>query len=132
MRPSMGDGVRYLRPMRAALIALALLVFVPSAGAATTHSCKPTNRTDQFLKPDPHGVFGIFKIKATGVTCATADPVTDAFYKVQILRSTAKPKLSLLGFSCVLLRPDEAQQLKASCFRGKGKRISFVMTIPNG
>ena len=36
------------------------------------------------------------------------------------------------GFTCVLLRPDEAQQLKASCFKGKAKRIRFVMEIPNG
>ncbi len=122
--------------MRAALIALALstsaFALIPAAGAATTHACAPTNRTDQFLKPDPHGMFGIFGIKVTGATCAEADTVTDAFYKVQILRSTAKPKLRLNGYSCVLLKPDAAQQLKAACFKGKGKRIRFHMEIPNG
>ena len=117
-------------PLIAALSVLALAV--PStASAATTHSCAPTNRVNQFLQPDPHGFFGIFKIKVTDVTCATADRVTDGFWKIQIKRSNAKKQLLLHGFTCVLQRPDEAQQLKASCSRGT-QRIRFVMEIPNG
>jgi hypothetical protein len=121
-----------MRAPFALLLATAVVAVAPAATAATSHSCAPTNRTDQFLKPDPHGIFGIFKIKVAGVICATADQVTNGFYKVQILRSNAKKTLVTHGFTCVLLRPDEAQQLKASCFKGKTKRIRFVMEIPNG
>ncbi len=120
--------------MRAPLIALlaVLVLAVPAAApAASTHSCAPTNRVNRFLTPDPHGLFGIFKIKVTGVSCATADTVTDSFWRTQIKRSNAKPKLTIHGFACVLLRPDEAQQLKASCFKGP-ERVRFVMEIPNG
>jgi hypothetical protein len=121
--------------MRAAISALtvaAALAVVPAAGAATTHSCAPTNRTDQFLHPDPHGIFGIFQIKVTGATCAEADTVTNAFYRIQIKRSNARSHLTIHGYACVLQAPDAAQQLKAACFKGKSKRIRFHMEIPNG
>jgi hypothetical protein len=119
--------------MRAALIALTLLAAaVPAAGAATTHSCAPTNRTNQFLQPDPHGTFGVFGITVTGVTCSQADVVTNGFYRVQIRRSNAAKRLTVGHFSCVLLRPDAAQQLKAACFNTKKRRIHFHMEIPNG
>jgi hypothetical protein len=120
-----------MRALLIALLSVVALAVSATASAATTHSCAPTNRVNQFLKPDPKGLFGIFKIKVTGVSCGTADTVTNGFWNVQIKRSNAKKKLTLHGFTCVLQPADEAQQLKAACSKGS-QRIRFVMEIPNG
>jgi hypothetical protein len=128
--------VRYRRAMRASLIALTTAVVLAglagSAAAAPTRSCGSTDRTNPALMADPHGAFGIFDIRATGVSCASAKVETHAYYESQIRRSDPVLHSVVRGYKCFSpTRATVAQQIKVTCTKGSA-RIRFTWELASG
>ena len=122
-----------LRTLGVALLAAALLLPAASAGAAATQRCRSADLRYPF-EPGGPKTFGVFKLRVTNGTCATAHRVAKSWmndFEGDILRGHLRLPRSVDGFSFKSLPPDAAQ-----IYRERGRRrattIDFDYRVPNG
>jgi hypothetical protein len=117
------------------LLLLALTASLPATAdaAAATHVCKSSDLRYSFSQGGPKD-FGVFKLRITGGTCATAHRVAKAWMKKferNLHNGSEKRPRSARGFSFTDLPSHEAQT-----FRERGRRdlttITFKYRVPNG
>jgi hypothetical protein len=124
---------RIRRTSGIALVAMATLLPVATADAATTRSCRSADLRYPF-EPGGPKTFGVFKLRVTGATCATAHRVAKEWmndFEGDILRGHVRLPRSVEGFAFTTLPPDAAQT-----YRERGRRrsttITFDYRVPNG
>ena len=122
-----------LRTLGVALLAAALLPPAASAGAAATQRCRSADLRYPF-EPGGPKTFGVFKLRVTGGSCATAHRVAKQWmndFEGDILRGHLRLPRSVDGFAFKSLPPDAAQT-----YRERGRRrattIDFDYRVPNG
>ncbi len=122
-----------LRTLCIALLAAVVLLPAASAGAATTQRCKSADLRYPF-EPGGPKTFGVFKLRITNGTCATAHRVAKSWmndFEGDILRGHLRLPRSVDRFRFRSLPPDAAQT-----YRERGRRrattIDFDYRVPNG
>jgi hypothetical protein len=116
----------------AAAVGLALLA--PATAGAKPLTCKSADLRYPFQPGGPK-TFGVFKLRITGGTCATAHRIAKAWMtKFEAdLRKPGPVKLpkKIAGFTFTTLAPNAAQT-----YRERGRRqsttIRFDYVVPNG
>jgi hypothetical protein len=124
---------RIRRTSGIALVAIAALLPVAAADAATTRSCRSADLRYPF-EPGGPKTFGVFKLRVAGGTCATAHRVAKQWmndFEGDLLRGHVRLPRSVEGFAFTTLPPDAAQT-----YRERGRRrsttITFDYRVPNG
>ena len=124
---------RLRRTSGIALVAMAALLPVAAADAATPQTCRSADLRYPF-EPGGPKTFGVFKLRVTGGTCATAHRVAKQWmndFEGDILRGHVRLPRSVEGFAFRTLPPDAAQT-----YRERGRRRSTTVTfdyrVPNG
>jgi hypothetical protein len=119
----------------AALLMVTAAILSPSALAATTRqlSCKSADLRYPFTRGGPK-TFGVFDLKITGGTCATAHTVAKDWMKrfeTALRAGHVRLPRSLDGFSFTTLPAKEPQEYRE---RGqkRGTTIRFEYRVPNG
>jgi hypothetical protein len=117
------------------VVSLAVLIAAAPAGAApATRTCRSADLRYPFEHGGPR-TFGVFNLRITGGTCATAHRVARAWMRAfeKRLRGPGRLRLprSVAGFRFTTLPPEAAQT-----YRERGRRrsttIRFDYVVPNG
>src|SRR3954452_9511548 len=114
-------------PLLPAIVALALL-----PGAAT-HSCKSSDLRFPFQPGGPK-TFGIFRLKATNASCATAHKVAKAWkqrFEANLDQGRDTLPKKVAGFTFTQVPVHEAQTFGLKGRRG-ASTVRFEYVIPNG
>jgi hypothetical protein len=116
-----------------AALLLALLVPAATAGAATPTRCKSADLRYPF-EPGGPKTFGVFRLRITNGSCATAHRVARrwmADFELNLLLGHVKVPKSAAGFRFTTLAPVEAQSYNERGVRGS-TTVRFLYRVPNG
>jgi hypothetical protein len=117
----------------AALATVATLSPAAVADAKTTLRCKSADLRYPFEAGGPK-TFGVFKLRITGGTCATAHRVAKAWmekFEANVSEGHVKLPRNVAGFAFTTLPPNAAQTYRERG-RKRSKTIRFDYRVPNG
>src|SRR5215210_3509731 len=113
-------------PIAVALAAVAVLLSAPPAGAGSASRCRSADLRYPFQAGGPK-TFGVFKLRITGGSCATAHRVAKAWMKefeANVRGGEVKLPRSVAGFAFKTLPPNAAQTYRERG-RKQAKTIRF-------
>jgi hypothetical protein len=121
---------------RHVLCAAAVVAAMAPAAAAEAAPAKPCKSADLRYPFRPGGpkTFGVFKLRITTGTCATAHRVAKEWmntFEGDLLRGHLRLPRKVLGFEFKTLAPTEAQSFNERGRKGK-TTIRFEYRVPNG
>jgi hypothetical protein len=119
--------------MAATIASMAAALITPAATAAGPLTCKSGDLRYPFMSGGPKS-FGVFKLRISHGTCATAHSVAKAWkQKFEAAMSAGHLKLpkSVDGFSFKTLPAHEAQTYSEKGTKGR-TTITFDYRVPNG
>jgi len=129
--PLKHDHIR--RTAVVALVGAAALLPAATADAQTTRACRSADLRYPF-EPGGPKTFGVFTLRVTDGTCATAHRVAKSWmneFEGDILRGHVRLPRTVEGFTFKTLPPNAAQT-----YRERGRRrsttITFDYRVPNG
>ncbi len=121
-----------IRRLLIALAAVAVLLPAASAQAAPTR-CKSADLRYPFQPGGPN-TFGVFRLKITNGSCATAHRVAKRWmqrFEAELKKGHVKPPHVVKGFTFKTLKATEAQSFNERGRKG-AKTIRFLYRVPNG
>ena len=121
-------------PLRAiAAIAFALALVPAAPAAAATRTCKSADLRYPFQPGGPK-TFGVFHLRVTRGTCATAHRIAKAWmteFEDRLSEGRVQLPRRISGFTFTELPPTAAQTYRLRGVKGT-TRINFDYVVPNG
>jgi hypothetical protein len=111
-------------------LSLAVAVAVPAAAAPEVRRCGNVDRSDRFGRPNAHGAFGIFDVRAQNVACRPARRLAHRWLG-WAEKATNPSKPHVVGSYLCRSHAPVAQQLAVRCST-KTALVRFTWRIANG
>jgi hypothetical protein len=128
-----GRRLRLRRATCAATVVLASLATLPPSAGADVRHCKSSDLRYPF-EPGGPKTFGVFKLRITGGSCATAHRVAKAWMKefeANLDDGRVELPRTVAGFTFTRL-PVRAAQTYRLRGRKQSKTMRFDYVVPNG